>query len=121
MSTSAAIPRPWSERQREALRVFVRAAALRAQKESEIQNGFAQRAHAIDAELQAAQQQTEEEFLQVREQLAQSFDAKQDEMRFGYQQQVTHNSDELYRQKDEARARYSSGKEDLVHEFKETR
>lgn len=121
MTTSAAIPRPWSERQREALRVFVRAAALRAQKESEIQNGFAQRSHAMDNELQIIQQQLEDEFLQAREQLAHAFEARQDEMRLAYQQQVTQNSDELYRVKDEARARYSAGKESLVHEFKESR
>ncbi|MCI0683579.1 MAG: AAA family ATPase [Gemmataceae bacterium] len=121
MTTSAATPRPWSERQREALRTFVRASSARAQKEAEIQNGFAGRAQAIDAELREAQASLEAEYLQSREQLAQAFDERQDAMKLEYQQQVTATSEELYRHKDEARSRYRTAKDALFQEFKESR
>ncbi len=121
MSDVPAIPRPWSERQREALRTFVRQASLRAQKEAEIQNRFAHKAQALDKEFHDAQERCEVEFLETREQLAQAFEANQQSMQLAYQQQVTKTSDELYRLKEKTKARYGSAKDDLFHEFKESR
>ena len=51
MTTSVPIARPWSDRQREALRGFVSQAAVRANKEAEVQTRFLQKSKEIDKEL----------------------------------------------------------------------
>lgn len=121
MAASAPVPKPWSERQREALQTFVRQAALRAQKEAEIQARFLQRSKALDQEFHDTQQRLEADFLQSREELAAAFEADQQALLLAYQQQVTQTSDEHYQLKAEAKSRYASAKEELFREFKEAR
>ena len=119
MTTSAT--RPWSERQREALRAFSRQATVRAQKEAEIQTRFAQQAKVVEHEFAETQKRLEEEFHETKEQLQQAFENTREELIAHYQQQVKQSSDDFYNRKEEVRGEYASAKEGLVQEFKESR
>jgi DNA segregation ATPase FtsK/SpoIIIE, S-DNA-T family len=121
MTANPVIPRPWSEQQRVALRTFMREAALRAQKEAEIQNRFAQQSQGVEKELADAQQQLEENFQQALAKLQEAHDAKRQALQVEYQEQVKQTSDELYNHKTETRAKYAGARDALMQEFKETR
>ncbi|MCS7047232.1 MAG: hypothetical protein NZO58_12815, partial [Gemmataceae bacterium] len=73
------LPRPWSERQRETLRDFLRHAAQRAQQEVEIQTTFVQQDQAIDKEFREVRQKLDHAFHAARQRAVTEFETRQAE------------------------------------------
>jgi hypothetical protein len=121
MTVTSVIPRPWSERQRQALRTLVQEAAVRAKEEVAVQAGFTQRSTAIEQERVDAERRVAEEFERERVELEQSLETTRATLQAEYQHQVEQTSAEYYQLKEAARAEARDAKERIEQEFKEAR